>query len=636
MWGTWTGNNPAQQWVQYTWDQPVRVAGSQIEFWNDQPQGTGVGVAAPASWRIQYWDAADGGAWVDVRDPSGYGTGTNGFQETTFEPVTTTQVRAVLDASTNGSTYSAVAVEEWKVLAEQPAAVEPPGATVEVGETDLPRTVPVTYPDGETLHVPAFWDAVGADDVVAPGAFTVDGSVLGYAGGRVTTDVTVVPAEPAPGDETPPTLTLTPLGSAGSGGWFRSDVRVRVDGTDDSGGRVVLTTRVDDGAPVVTDPVRTAEVAVAGDGEHRVVATAADRAGNLSEEVSLDVRIDRVAPVSSGVLDAAARTVTVTATDATSGVARVEYAIGTGAWRTYDGPVAAPDTNQHRVSFRAVDAAGNAETPKVVTVPADVSGPLTGNVASIATASASYTAGWNSVGALNDGADPANRARPRSGARGRDAPGHPVGPVRLVPARPPHGRRAEVLAGLEPGHRGRRRPPRRVGARVLGRGGAGVGSGGEPLRVRHEHDRLQHGRLRPGHHVAAAGDVHGERQRQHVLRRRGHGVARVRGRPGHGRPRAGPPRHGDGAAALPRREGVRRGRREPRARRPGRPGRRDPPTARAVPAVAPGRSAYQSFAVRAADVPAGGVVVRAAATVDGVAVTSETTAEHTGLGCGRQ
>ncbi|MDF2849083.1 MAG: glycoside hydrolase, partial [Oerskovia sp.] len=106
MWGTWTGTNPPQQWVQYTWDQPMRLAGSQVEFWNDQPQGTGVGVAAPASWRIQYWDASDGGAWVDVPNPSGYGTGTSGFQDTTFDPVTTTQVRAVLDASTNGSTYS--------------------------------------------------------------------------------------------------------------------------------------------------------------------------------------------------------------------------------------------------------------------------------------------------------------------------------------------------------------------------------------------------------------------------------------------------------------------------------------------------------------------------------------------------
>ncbi|MBD8080024.1 family 43 glycosylhydrolase [Cellulosimicrobium arenosum] len=408
MWGTWTGSNPPQQWVQYTWDQPMRLTGSQIEFWNDQPQGTGVGVAAPASWRIQYWDASDGGAWVDVANPSAYGTGTSGYQDTTFDAVTTTQVRAVFDASTNGSTYSAVAVEEWKVLAAQPDAVEPPEVTVEVGETDLPGTVEVTYPGGETLQVPAFWDEVAAADVAAPGSFAVEGSVLGYAGGRVSADVTVLAAEAAPGDETAPTVALTALGSAGSDGWFRSDVRVRVDGTDDSGGRVVLATAVDDGEPVTTEHVRTTEVAVTGDGEHTVVATATDRAGNVSGEESLDVRIDRVAPVSTGTLDPDARTVAVAATDATSGVVRVEYAIGTGEWATYDGPVAAPDTNQHRVSFRAVDAAGNVETPKSVTIPADVSGPLTGNVAPIATVSASYTAGWNSLGALNDGADPTN------------------------------------------------------------------------------------------------------------------------------------------------------------------------------------------------------------------------------------
>lgn len=408
MWGTWTGSNPPQQWVQYTWDQPVRVSGSQIEFWNDQPQGTGVGVAAPASWRIQYWDASDGGSWVDVAHPSAYGTATNGFQGTTFDPVTTTQVRAVFDASTNGSTYSAVAVEEWKVLAEQPTAVEPPAMTVEVGETDLPATVPVTYADGATLGLPAFWDAVTPDDVAAPGTFTVEGSVLGYAGGRVSAEVTVIPAEAAEGDETAPTVALTPLGSAGNDGWFRSDVRVRVDGTDDSGGRVVLTTRVDDGEPVTTDHVRSSEVPVVGDGEHRVVATATDRAGNVSEEAAVDVRIDRVAPVSTGVLEEDARTVVVSATDATSGVVRIEYAVGTGAWQVYDAPVAAPDTGQHRVSFRAVDAAGNVGTPQVVTIPADISGPLSGNVAPIATATASYTAGWNSVGALNDGADPAN------------------------------------------------------------------------------------------------------------------------------------------------------------------------------------------------------------------------------------
>ncbi|WP_116948090.1 family 43 glycosylhydrolase [Jiangella endophytica] len=406
MWGTWTGNNPPQQWVQYTWDRPMRLAGSQIEFWNDQPQGTGVGVAAPASWRIQYWD---GGAWRDVPNPSGYGTATNGFQDTTFDPVTTTQVRAVLDASTNGSTYSAVAVEEWKMLAEQPASVAPPPITVETGETELPGTVPVTFrSSGETLQIPAFWDALGPEDVAAPGTLTVEGSVLGYAGGRVTAQVTVIDPGDTEGDETAPSVTLTPSGSAGSAGWFRSDVRVRIAGADDRGGRVTIESAVDGGAPVVAEPVRYTDITVTGDGEHTVVARVTDRAGNTSQDARLAVRIDRAAPVSTGTVDEAARTVTVTAADATSGVAEVEYAIGAGGeWRPYDGPVAAPDTQRHQVFFRATDAAGNVETAKSAVIAADISGPLTGNVAPLGTATASYTAGWNAVTALNDGLDPA-------------------------------------------------------------------------------------------------------------------------------------------------------------------------------------------------------------------------------------
>ncbi|GIF01000.1 glycosyl hydrolase family 43 [Paractinoplanes rishiriensis] len=189
MWGTWTGNNPAQQWVQYTWDQPVRVTGSQIDFWNDQPQGSGIGVAAPASWRIQYWNQATA-QWTDVSRPSGYPTGTAGPQATTFDPVTTTQLRAVFNASTNGSTYSAVAVEEWKVLAAQPSAVATPELTLPVGSTQLPGTLPVQY-GAETLRLPVYWDAVDPADVAQPGTFTVRGSILGYAAGWVTATVTV-------------------------------------------------------------------------------------------------------------------------------------------------------------------------------------------------------------------------------------------------------------------------------------------------------------------------------------------------------------------------------------------------------------------------------------------------------------
>ncbi|OCI33003.1 xylosidase/arabinosidase [Oerskovia enterophila] len=409
MWGTWTGNNPAQQWVQYTWATPVRVNGSQIDFWNDQPQGTGVGVAAPAAWRIQYWDAT-AGAWTDVRNPSAYGTSTNGFQSTTFDAVTTTQLRAVLDAPTNGSTFSGVAVEEWKVLAAQPAAIDGPALTVEIGEAELPGTVAATYPGDpdETLALPVFWDAVDPSSVAQAGTFTVEGSVLGYAAGRVTGTVTVVDPADTEGDETAPEVAFSVSGSAGTNGWYRSDVTVRVTGTDDGGGRVALATRVDDAAWSSTPSVRFVDVAVGGDGRHVVAARATDNAGNVSTESTQTVAIDRTAPVSTGVLDETTRTVTVTATDATSGVARIEYMVGTGAWTEYTGPVAAPDSNKHDVSFRAIDAAGNAGTAQRLTIAADVSGPLTGNVAPIATPSASYTAGWNSLGAINDGLVPSN------------------------------------------------------------------------------------------------------------------------------------------------------------------------------------------------------------------------------------
>ena len=409
MWATWTADDrPPQQWVQYTWDQPVRVSGSQIDFWSDSPAGSGAGVAPPASWRLQYWDASGGGAWVDVPHPSGYPTGTSGLQDTTFDPVTTTQVRALFDASTDGRTYAAVAVEEWKVLADQPKYVWAAPITVEVGETDLPGTVEATYADGSTLDLPAYWDALSADDVARPGRVAVEGTVLGYAAGRVPTRVTVIDPDDVDCDDTPPTVTFAPVGSAGAAGWFRSAVTVHVTAQDDSGTRVTLTTRLDDGEPVVAGPVRSTDVTVAGDGSHTVTAQATDRAGNSSPQERIDVRIDATAPVSTATVDPGTREVTLAATDATSGVAGLEYALDGGAWVPYTEPVAAPDGNRHTVLYRATDTAGNTENARAATVPADLSGPLSGNVAPLATATASYTAGWNSLTALNDDQDPAN------------------------------------------------------------------------------------------------------------------------------------------------------------------------------------------------------------------------------------
>jgi hypothetical protein len=113
LWGSWTPHNPASQWIEYRFDQPVTFNGSRIRFWADQPAGAGVGVAPPKAWRMEYWDRG----WKPVRDPKGFGTGVGGFQSAAFAPVTARCVRAVFDASTAQGTHAGLAVQEWEVLA---------------------------------------------------------------------------------------------------------------------------------------------------------------------------------------------------------------------------------------------------------------------------------------------------------------------------------------------------------------------------------------------------------------------------------------------------------------------------------------------------------------------------------------
>ena len=116
MWGSWMPENPESQWIEYRWDTPVTVSGSRIWFWNDQPAGASVGVAPPASWRIEYWDEARHD-WKRVQAQAPYGTEPGKFQTVAFRPVTTRCLRAVMQASGTGDNHAGMAVQEWEVLA---------------------------------------------------------------------------------------------------------------------------------------------------------------------------------------------------------------------------------------------------------------------------------------------------------------------------------------------------------------------------------------------------------------------------------------------------------------------------------------------------------------------------------------
>lgn len=545
MWGSWTANRPAQQWIQYDWDTPVRVDRARIKFWRDAAPGTGNGVSDPASWVLQYWDA---GAWKDVPNPSGYPTTTTAVHQVTFGAVTTTRMRAVLNASPNAAnppSYSALAVEEWEVHAAQPDAVAPVEVETVVGTVpELPDTIDLVFGD-DTSAAPVRWNAVDPEDVAAASEFTVRGFVEGYAAGLVEATVTVLGESPwrtnlaatgapeaeatAPGsslsalnddalaytgDNHPvwragadadgvrwagytwddpvrvdgvtahfwtgdgialpsswavqvqvdgqwqdvtgasgfpanageasaatfdPVVTtgvralLTTEGDAGAGlselevlgetldvdapevelaasgvqganGWFLSPVTVRVTAADDRDVRTRIEVATDAGAWQATDNVRAVEVPVTGDGTHTVKARATDAAANTSAEASLQVRIDATKPTVTGTLDIASRAVSATAADAGSGPAGIEYAVDapTG-WHAYGGPVTV-DAQRHVVYLRSKDAAGNVSSLATVSVPLSPDAPLEGNIAPIATATASYTSSWNSVAAVNDGA----------------------------------------------------------------------------------------------------------------------------------------------------------------------------------------------------------------------------------------
>jgi hypothetical protein len=55
----------------------------------------GGGLRLPASWTVQYWN---GSAWTDVSNASTYPTADDTFNAVTFDQVTTTKLRVLLQS----------------------------------------------------------------------------------------------------------------------------------------------------------------------------------------------------------------------------------------------------------------------------------------------------------------------------------------------------------------------------------------------------------------------------------------------------------------------------------------------------------------------------------------------------------
>ncbi|CAM5296382.1 hypothetical protein SALBM135S_02866 [Streptomyces alboniger] len=178
-------------------------------------------------------------------------------------------------------------------------------------------------------------------------------------------------------DTTAPEVSAKVEGQTNADGAYVGSATVALTATDEGSGVDKVEYAVGDGAwqpytaPVVVDQV----------GTHRIRYRASDKAGNTAAEKAADFTVvapstdDKTPPETSATVTGekndqgqylAMATVTVTASDTGSGVNRIEYAIGDGAWTTYGGPVMVHETGSHKVRYRAADKAGNQAAEKSV------------------------------------------------------------------------------------------------------------------------------------------------------------------------------------------------------------------------------------------------------------------------------
>jgi hypothetical protein len=109
-WGTWP--EVGEHWFELSWADPVTVSSSDMYFFQDSTDGSNSGVKRPASWVIEYWD---GNSWEAVPDASGYPTALDQYNATSFDEVTTTGLRAVVQTRSDADGVGAL---EWQVFGE--------------------------------------------------------------------------------------------------------------------------------------------------------------------------------------------------------------------------------------------------------------------------------------------------------------------------------------------------------------------------------------------------------------------------------------------------------------------------------------------------------------------------------------
>ncbi|WP_111180718.1 OmpL47-type beta-barrel domain-containing protein [Nonomuraea aridisoli] len=304
-------------------------------------------------------------------------------------PVTVNEVGAhtvryrATDAAGNTSEVGSVA---FTVVAPQEEDTTAPQVTAEVagdrnddGDYVGSATVTITATDAQSGVDTVEYSLNGQPyalyaqpvTVAQPGAHVVTYRATDKAGNTSdagTTEFTVVAEQEE--DTTPPQVTAQVAGDRNENGEYVGSATVTVTATDTESGVDTVEYSLDNAAFAAY----TAPVTVNRAGAHTVRYRATDEAGNTSEVGSVtftvvvpqgeDTTPPQVTAGITGSMDWAwnyvgSATVTITATDADSGVETVEYSLDGQPYAVYTKALAVTQPGAHTVTYRATDKAGN-------------------------------------------------------------------------------------------------------------------------------------------------------------------------------------------------------------------------------------------------------------------------------------
>ena len=388
MWGTWGApGNPTQDVATYTWERPVTVSSSKLYLWQNHITGD-AGVMIPAAWKVEYLTKA--GEWmpvtgagleypVPVLDTANPVSSLPPVQAT-FDAVTTTGVRLVLDRVVFDGQRKATSVIEWEVWGVDAPVVDPepedPNAFIDAERVAV-RTVTGTAPalpaqvwvigeDGPLTYVDVEWAAVAASNYAAAGEFEVVGDPAGYDGQTVSATVFVADALSEAIEAVDYTATIT---TPGVEPILPGTVRATYDDGTASSAVDVEWASIDPAAYAEADAIFDVAGAVAGY-EPGALATVFVVEPLTQAEPIVAIELDS-APQGSGWYTTAP-TVTVTADETASPVASIEYSLEGETWQAYDQPFTVDAQGEVTISARATSedgAVGEAsESIKVDTV----------------------------------------------------------------------------------------------------------------------------------------------------------------------------------------------------------------------------------------------------------------------------